>query len=116
MLVTYPRVVKQDSSPGVTFYPDAIPANRTLVLAAECDDTRPSRPPRFVMRVMMVRGPAPACVGEMFKRVKPLERFTAGGRQVVDHAREEARELGHQNIEPEHILLGLLAEPQRRAA
>ena len=35
----YPRVVKQDSSPGVTFYPDAIPADRTLVLAAECDDS-----------------------------------------------------------------------------
>ena len=112
----YPRIVKQDSSPGVTFYPDAIPADRTLVLAAEWDDRRPSRPPRLVMRVMMVRGPAPACVGEMCKRVKPLERFTAGGRRVVDHAREEARELGHRNIEPEHILLGLLDEPQSRAA
>ena len=52
----------------------------------------------------------------MFKRVKPLERFTAGGRRVVDHAREEARELGHHNVEPEHILLGLLDEPQSRAA
>ena len=111
----YPRVVKQDSSPGVTFYPDAIPADRTLVLAAECDDRRPSRPPRLVMQVTMVRGPAPACVGEMFKRVK-LERFAASGRRVVDHAREEARELGHGNIEPEHILLGLLDEPQSRAA
>jgi hypothetical protein len=98
----YPRVVKQDSSPGVTFYPDAIPADRTLVLVAEWDDRRPSRPPRLVMRVMMVRGPAPACVGEMFKRVRPFERFTAGGRRVVDHTREEARELGHRNIGPEH--------------
>ena len=35
----YQRVVKHDSSPGVTFYPDAIPADRTLVLAAECDDS-----------------------------------------------------------------------------
>ena len=112
----YPRIVKQDSSPGVTFHPDAIPADRTLVLAAEWDARRPSRPPRLVMRVMMVRGPAPACVGEIFKRVKPLERFTASGRRVVDHAREEARELGHRNIEPEHILLGLLDEPESRAA
>jgi ClpA/ClpB-like protein len=112
----YPRIVKQDSSPGVTFDPDAIPSDRTLVLAAECDDRRPSRPPRLVMRVMMVRGSAPACVGEIFKRVKPLERFTAGGRRVVDHAREEARVLGHHNIEPEHILLGLLDEPPSRAA
>lgn len=112
----YPRIVKQDSSPGVTFDPDAIPADRTLVLAAEWDDRRPSRPPRLVMRVMIVRGPAPDCVGEMFKRVNPLERFTAGGRRVVDHAREEADELGHHNIEPEHILLGLLYEPQSRAA
>jgi hypothetical protein len=112
----YPRIVKQDTSPGLTFYPDAIPADRTLVLATECDDRRSSRPPRLVMRVMMVRGPAPACVGEIFKRVKPLERFTAGGRRVVDHAREEARELGHHNIEPEHILLGPLDDPQSRAA
>ena len=112
----YPRIVKQDSSPGVTFDPDAIPADRTLVLAAEWDARRPSRPPRLVMRVMMVRGPAPACVGEILNRVNPLERFTAGGRRVVDHAREEARELGHHNIKPEHILLGLLDEPQSRAA
>jgi len=52
----------------------------------------------------------------MFKRVKPLERFPAGGRRVVGHAHEEARKLGHRNIEPEHILLGLLDEPQSRAA
>ena len=63
----------------------------------------------------MVRGSAPACVGEIFKRVNPLERFTAGGRRVVDHAREQARELGHRDVEPEHILLGLLDEPQSRA-
>ena len=112
----YPRIVKQDSSPGVTFDPDAIPADRTLVLATECDDRRPSRPPRLVMRVTMVRGPAPTRVGEILNRVKPLERFTAGGRRVVDHAREEARVLGHDNIEPEHILLGLLDEPQSHAA
>ena len=112
----YPRIIKQDSSPDVTFYPHAIPADRTLVLAAEWDDRRPSRPPRLVMRVMMVRGPAPACIGAMFKPVNPLERFAAGGRRVVDQAREEARELGHRNIEPEHILLGLLDEPQSRAA
>jgi Clp amino terminal domain, pathogenicity island component len=112
----YARIVKQDSSPGVTFDPDAIPADRTLVLAAECDDRRSSRPPRLVMRVMIVRGPAPACVGEIFKRVRPLERFAVGGRRVVDRAREEARQLGHHTIEPEHILLGLLDEPQSRAA
>lgn len=112
----YPRIVKQDSSPDVTFYPDAIPTDRTLVLAAEWDARRTGRPPLLVMRVMMVRGPAPACVGEIFKRVKPFERFTAGARRVVDQAREEARELGHRNIGPVHILLGLLDEQESRAA
>jgi len=38
----YPRIVKQDSSPDLTFYPDAIAADRTLVLAAEWDERRPS--------------------------------------------------------------------------
>jgi Clp amino terminal domain, pathogenicity island component len=104
------RIVKQDSSPDVTFYPDAIPTDRTLVLAAEWDARRTGRPPLLVMRVMMVRGPAPACVGEIFKRVKPFERFTAGARRVVDQAREEARELGHRNIGPVHILLALIDE------
>jgi ATP-dependent Clp protease ATP-binding subunit ClpC len=37
-----------------------------------------------------------------------FERFTAGARQAVVLAQEEARTLGHPGIGPEHILLGLL--------
>jgi ATP-dependent Clp protease ATP-binding subunit ClpA len=37
-----------------------------------------------------------------------FERFTAGARQVVVHAKEEARALNHHHIGTEHLLLGLL--------
>jgi len=39
-----------------------------------------------------------------------FERFTERGRQVVILAQEEARELRHNYIGTEHILLGLLRE------
>ena len=37
-----------------------------------------------------------------------FERFTEPARQVVVHAQEEARSLGHNYIGTEHLLLGLL--------
>jgi len=40
-----------------------------------------------------------------------FERFTEPARQVVVNAQDEARELGHARVGPEHELLGLLAEP-----
>ncbi|GIH27883.1 hypothetical protein Aph01nite_61930 [Acrocarpospora phusangensis] len=45
-----------------------------------------------------------------------FERFTDEARQVVKHARDEARRLAHQHTGTEHILLGLLADPRDPAA
>lgn len=45
-----------------------------------------------------------------------LERFTPRARTVVDAAAAAARSLGHNYVGPEHILLGLFAEPQSLAA
>jgi ATP-dependent Clp protease ATP-binding subunit ClpC len=42
-----------------------------------------------------------------------FERFTESARQVVVRAQEEARELHHGYIGTEHLLLGLLGEPDR---
>jgi ATP-dependent Clp protease ATP-binding subunit ClpC len=41
-----------------------------------------------------------------------FERFTERARSVVHHAQEEARDLGHNHIGTEHVLLGLLTEPE----
>jgi ATP-dependent Clp protease ATP-binding subunit ClpA len=41
-----------------------------------------------------------------------FERFTPAARQVVVRAQEEARRLGHPWLGTEHLLLGMLAEPQ----
>ena len=41
-----------------------------------------------------------------------FERFTALARRTIVHAQEEARQLDHNYIGTEHILLGLLAEPE----
>ncbi len=41
-----------------------------------------------------------------------FERFTERARQVVVFAQEQARELGHNQIGTEHILLGLLREDE----
>ena len=45
------------------------------------------------------------------------ERFNEAARRVVVRAREEARELAHESVETEHLLLALLAVPEgaRRA-
>ena len=45
-----------------------------------------------------------------------FERFTHGARQVVVLAQHEARQLRHDYIGTEHLLLGLLAEGEGRAA
>jgi hypothetical protein len=41
-----------------------------------------------------------------------FRRFTERARQVVVHAQEAARRLGHNYIGTEHVLLGILAEPE----
>ena len=45
-----------------------------------------------------------------------FERFTERARQVVVLAQEEARQLKHNYIGTEHILLGLLREEEGLAA
>jgi len=45
-----------------------------------------------------------------------FERFTDGARHVVNLAQEEAKELGHNHVGVEHILLGLLREEDGLAA
>ena len=52
-------------------------------------------------------------------RTRPKDvftRFTDRARRVVVLAQEEARELGHGSVGPEHLLLGLLAEGEGVAA
>lgn len=39
----------------------------------------------------------------------PFQRFTSRARDVVAHAQREAKELGHDAVGTEHLLLGLLA-------
>jgi ATP-dependent Clp protease ATP-binding subunit ClpC len=45
-----------------------------------------------------------------------FERFTERARRVVVHAQEEARDLNHGYIGTEHLLLGLMREPESVAA
>ncbi|MBD0674073.1 Clp protease N-terminal domain-containing protein [Streptomyces sp. CBMA156] len=45
-----------------------------------------------------------------------FERFTDAARQVVVTARQEARELRHERIGTEHLLLAILGLPQEPAA
>ena len=45
-----------------------------------------------------------------------FQRFTDRARKVVVEAQEQARGLGHPNIEPEHLLLALFQEPEGIAA
>jgi hypothetical protein len=46
----------------------------------------------------------------------PFSRFTPRARGVVKGAEDEARALGHGQIVPEHLALGLLHEPEGLAA
>ncbi len=43
-------------------------------------------------------------------------RFTPRARNVVEHARDEAQRLGHAQVRSEHLILGLLGEPEGLAA
>ena len=45
-----------------------------------------------------------------------FERFTDRARRAVVHAQDEARELNHNYIGTEHLLLGLMREPESVAA
>lgn len=45
-----------------------------------------------------------------------FERFTDSARRVVVLAQEQARDLGHDYIGTEHLLLGLLVDPNSAAA
>jgi ATP-dependent Clp protease ATP-binding subunit ClpC len=45
-----------------------------------------------------------------------FERFTDRARAVVMHAQEEARRFNHNYIGTEHLLLGLLVDPEAMAA
>ncbi|MFD0530090.1 Clp protease N-terminal domain-containing protein [Kitasatospora arboriphila] len=40
-----------------------------------------------------------------------FERFTDGARRVVMQAQVEARELGHEKVGTEHLLLGIVHDP-----
>lgn len=41
-----------------------------------------------------------------------FERFTRGARRAVVIAQEEARQLGHDRVGTEHLLLGILEQPE----
>jgi ATP-dependent Clp protease ATP-binding subunit ClpA len=47
---------------------------------------------------------------------KVFGRFSEPAHRVLDLAREEAERCGHRYLGPEHVLLGILAEGQSRAA
>jgi Clp amino terminal domain, pathogenicity island component len=49
-------------------------------------------------------------------RAHPFARFTPRAKHVVVASEEEARELRHDHIFPEHLALGLLHEPEGLAA
>jgi Clp amino terminal domain, pathogenicity island component len=49
-------------------------------------------------------------------RAHPFSRFTDRARRTVVFAQEEAREQRHDHISPEHLILGLLHEPEGVAA
>src|SRR5437016_13812306 len=44
-----------------------------------------------------------------------LERFTPRARRAVVLATEEARSRGHESIEPEHLLMGILRDGEGMA-
>jgi hypothetical protein len=45
-----------------------------------------------------------------------FSRFTAGAREVITAAQEEARQLGHDSVQPEHLFLALLRDTGGRPA
>jgi ATP-dependent Clp protease ATP-binding subunit ClpC len=63
---------------------------------------------RAVREVSALRGSEEAPTTE--RDFGPFTRFTPRARQAVALAQDEARELGHEAVGPEHILLGVLDE------
>lgn len=62
---------------------------------------------------------SPSASGGLLQKVRSAfkpQRFTAAARQVVILAQEEARDLRHERIGAEHMLLGLLREESGVAA
>jgi ATP-dependent Clp protease ATP-binding subunit ClpC len=47
---------------------------------------------------------------------KVFGRFSEPAHRILDLAREEAERCGHRYLGSEHVLLGMLAEGQSRAA
>jgi len=45
-----------------------------------------------------------------------LDRFTVKSQEALEHAQRVARDRGHQQLEPEHLLVALLEEPQGTVA
>jgi ATP-dependent Clp protease ATP-binding subunit ClpB len=45
-----------------------------------------------------------------------LDRFTVKSQEALEHAQRVARDHGHQQLEPEHLLAALLEEPQGTVA
>jgi Clp amino terminal domain, pathogenicity island component len=52
----------------------------------------------------------------MVVRGRMLARFTDGAAAAIGAAQEEARRLGHDHIDPEHLLLALIRQPEGVAA
>jgi hypothetical protein len=52
----------------------------------------------------------------MFVRGRMLARFTDGAVAAIGAAQQEARRLGHDHIDPEHMLLALIQQPEGVAA
>jgi Clp amino terminal domain, pathogenicity island component len=75
----------------------AAPMRAGRLLSWRVKDPRDSKDPRYADERME---------GGMF------ERFTNRARNVVKLAQEEARRLDHDHIGTEHVLLGLLGEPE----
>jgi hypothetical protein len=76
---------------------------RVHQIVGEEDLPRPPFPPAASMQ--WVR---PGRRGRGGQRRRPFERFTKEARQVVTLAQSEAKELGHNYIGTEHLLLGVL--------
>lgn len=54
--------------------------------------------------------------GSLADELQTYSRFTERARHVVVQSQREARAAGHEHIEPEHLILALLAEPEGVAA
>jgi hypothetical protein len=68
----YPRIVTENGpAPGVTIQPNAIPANDTLLLAAQEITPRVGQPLIVTVVLKLVRSPAPDCIGEVLRPAKP---------------------------------------------